>query len=276
MLLDVTLAKVSTQVDDQADLGIQITRVNDVPETGPVQKGVWNQILNVSAVFADLKNSTGLSASARPEESARVYTYFVRAMAVILDSFDAKYVDIQGDGVFGLFSGEQSIFSAVASAITIKIAIEKDLAKRIEKENSDEWEFAAGIGVHRGTLLVRKLGLRGVKQNEVWAGRPVNMAAKLSSLAEPNQVNVSETVFKMLQKSSGDRHRAIFWSCGCVGDQPGGGLDLPELATNPLWTDELVLGQASLDFETMHKLNSSWCKIHGPEFCETIVTGRRP
>jgi hypothetical protein len=35
-----------------------------------------------------------------------------------------------------------------------------------------------GIGMDYGTLLVRRLGLRGTRQNEVWAGKPANMAAK--------------------------------------------------------------------------------------------------
>ena len=40
------------------------------------------------------------------------------AMAVIMDRFSAGYVDIQGDGIFGLFSGPSSEFQAMACAIT--------------------------------------------------------------------------------------------------------------------------------------------------------------
>ena len=49
--------------------------------------------------------------------------------------------------------------------------------------------------------LVRRLGLRGTKQNEVWAGKPVNMASKLSSLAGPNEVVASARVFRSLRRS---------------------------------------------------------------------------
>ena len=108
MILDQVKADVAAQLDAQAKLGVDITRVDNVPEVGPVNRGVWQQIANVTAVFADLNRSTELSANDRPRDAAYAYTYFVRAMAVSLERFSAKYVDIHGDGVFGLFSGQGS------------------------------------------------------------------------------------------------------------------------------------------------------------------------
>ena len=71
-------------------------RIQDLPI-----KGVWYQNPEITAVFADPKRSTELSAENRPKVAARVCTYFIRAMAVILDRFEAKYVDIHGDGISG-------------------------------------------------------------------------------------------------------------------------------------------------------------------------------
>ena len=47
---------------------------------------------------------------------------------------------------------------------------------------------------------MRRLGLKGAKQNEVWAGMPVNVAAKLSSVAGPNQVVVSGPGLRRVRK----------------------------------------------------------------------------
>lgn len=47
---------------------------------------------------------------------------------VILNKFDAKYVDIQGDGIFGLFSGKGSRYMAAACAITMRTAVEREVA----------------------------------------------------------------------------------------------------------------------------------------------------
>ena len=119
LLLDEVVADVSSQLDAQAQLGVQIRRVDEVPELGPTNGGLWYQVLGVTAVFADLKGSTDLNANDGPQVAPYAYIYFVRAMAVIMDRFSAGYVDIQGDGIFGLFSGPASEFQAMACAITL-------------------------------------------------------------------------------------------------------------------------------------------------------------
>ena len=125
LLLDEVVADVSSQLDAQAQLGVQIRRVDEVPEVGPTNGGLWYQVPAVTAVFADLKGSTDLNANDGPQAAAYAYTYFIRAMAVIMDRFSAGYVDIQGDGIFGLFSGPASEFQAMACAITWIIAHRK-------------------------------------------------------------------------------------------------------------------------------------------------------
>lgn len=273
--LDDVTADVSAQLDDQAELGVQITQRNDVPGTGPTNKGLWYQVPNVTAVFADLKRSTELSGENTPRTPAYAYTYFIRAMAVILDRFSAGYVDIQGDAIFGLFS-KGSEYLAVASAITMRTLVEQEVATRFDQDTSTDWELTAGIGIDRGTLLVRRLGLRGNKQNEVWAGKPVNTAAKLSSVAEPDQVVVSGRVFSEYERASKLRRRVLIRSCGCDGEIEGAGLDANEGETSSLWTEDQVSEDLGVDFDTIHRLDSPWCKIHGSEFCEVLVTGKRP
>ena len=173
---------------------------------------MWWQIRGVTAVFADLKRSTDLSTFGDPRDAAIAYAYFIRAMTVILDRFSAGYIDIQGDGIFGLFSGRGSEFLAAASAITMKTQMERDVAIRFNQDASTERELKAGIGIDHGTLLVRRLGLRGAKQYKVWAGRPVNVAAKLSSSARSNQVVVSDRAYAQYDRASRLRQRVLIWS----------------------------------------------------------------
>ena len=275
LLNDVT-DDVSNQLQQQSELGVQITVKNDVPEIGPTNKGVWDQIPQVTAVFADLKGSTALNSDNQPRDAAYAYTYFIRAMTLILERFDAKYIDIQGDGIFGLFSGHDSIFLAATSAITMRTLSQRVVAEQFDEDTSVDWKLTAGVGIDHGTLLVRRLGLRGTKQNEVWAGKPVNVAAKLSSAAGPNEVVVSDRTFQQYQGASRIRQRALLWSCGCNGNMNGRGLDMPAGETSYLWEKETAPQHMGLDFETVFKLSSKWCSKHGPEFCETISKGKRP
>ena len=170
LILDEIAAAVNSQLDQQAASGVRIVQQDDVPGIGPVRGGVWLQIPEATAVFVDLKGSTGLNARSGAEAAAHAYNYFNRAMAVILDGFRARYVDVQGDGLFGLFSGKGSRFLAAACAITMKTQVETVIAERFRQDVSADWQLRAGIGVDRGKLLVRQLGLRGTGMNEVWAG----------------------------------------------------------------------------------------------------------
>ena len=275
MILNEVTAAVKSQLDQQAAAGVRIVHQDDVPDTGPVHGGVWLQIPEVTAVFVDMKGSTGLNSQFGAETAAHAYTYFNRAMAVILNGFQARYVAVQGDGLFGLFSGKGSRFLAAACAITMKTQVETVIGEHFRKDVSADWELRAGIGVDRGKLLVRQLGLRGTGMNEVWAGTPVNMAAKLSGVAGPNEVAVSERVFADYQQSAKIRRRVLLWSCGCDGHNRGRGLDLPAEQSEYLWQSAPAPTNLGLDFDHVHRLRRPWCPTHGAEFCEALITRQR-
>ena len=276
MKLDEVRTSVTEQLNTQAKLGVQIVEQNDIPKEGPASSGLWWRIRGATAVFADIKRSTSISVNGSRKDAAYAYTYFLRAMAVIFDKFGARYIDIQGDGVFGLFSGKDSTFSAAACAITMKTHMERVAEPRFRKDASTKQGLKIGIGVDQGTLLVRRLGLRNTGQNEVWAGSPVNAAAKLSSVAGDNQVVVSDRVFARYGNASKIRRRALLWSCGCSVRKPKGGLGLPAGQTTHLWTKVAVPKKLGLDFQSAHSLKTMWCGKHGPEFCEAVVTGKKP
>ena len=136
MLLTDTAAVVKGLIESEKEIGVRIQDVNDVPEEGPTNKGVWFRIEGVTAVFADMKRSTQLNHHKAPSSAAKAYAYFVRSMAAIADQFGARYTDIQGDAVFALFSGSDSIYSALASAVTMRTITEVYLSRRCRRVRS--------------------------------------------------------------------------------------------------------------------------------------------
>ena len=269
-------ASVASQLNDQAKLRVHIVQQDQVPVEGPVDQGLWWRVNDVTAVFADLKRSTSISVNGSQKDAAYAYTYFIRAMTVIFENFGARYVDIQGDGVFGLFSGKDSVLAASASAITMRTQMEGVVEPMFRKYTSTRQGLKIGIGVDRGTLLVRRLGLKGTRQNEVWAGNPVNMAAKLSSVAGNNHVVVSDRVYAAYNGTPKIRQRALLRSCGCVVGKTKAGLDLPAGQANNLWSKITVPKNRSLDFQTAYRRKAPWCGQHGDEFCEAVISGKKP
>ena len=91
------------------------------------------------------------------------------------------------------------------------------------------------------------------RQNEVWAGRPVNMAAKLASLTADDQLLVSE---RFHSKLTDEKARS---ACAC-----SGGASLWEKV-------DVSAPPGRFDFTTAYRLVANWCQKHGKEFMEALL-----
>ena len=201
--------------------------------------------------------STLLSAERHTKTCAKVYHLFSETVARIFHDFESPYIDIQGDGVFALFNSDQ-VNRSLASAVTVKTFIED----YFEPQVRDMARYGAQIGIDQGTVLVRKIGLkftnRSDRQNELWAGKTVNMAVKLSSKANRGELIVSDRYFSKI------RGEMALRSCGCSCD----GRSVPK---ENLWTEIDVSSDDRLDFNKAYLLKSIWCSRHGQEYCSAIL-----
>jgi hypothetical protein len=104
---------------------------------------------------------------------------------------------------------------------------------------------------------LRKIEGKTSKQNEVWAGKPVNMASKLASLGNENELIASERVFDVFLADSAE---LVLKSCGC-----------PNGEKKKFW-NRIDLSDPKFDFSRAYKIDTSgWCKTHGAEYCENIL-----
>jgi class 3 adenylate cyclase len=249
-------------IDEQLEIyndGRSITKVNSIPKTKDIpieNEGHWNKIPDVICVYADMINSTKLSAKNHDQSTAGAYQLFTNTIVKLFHQIDAPYIDVKGDGVFALFNKNQ-VYTAFASAINVKTFAENVFVPKI-KDNTD-LDIGCHLGVDQKTVLVRKVGLkkyddRTDRQNEVWAGKPVNMAAKLASKSNHSELLVSDRYFSKLEDD------LVLYSCGC----PGG-----EKAY--LWEEINLEDDDIFDFDKAHKLESHWCENHGAEYFQNII-----
>ena len=195
---------------------------------------------------------------------------------MVLQGFSAGYVEVQGDGIFGLFAGQRSMFFAAALRHHHEDAGGENRGPQVQERTLQLIGTSRLESVSTGEpLLVRQLGLKGTDQNEVWAGMPVNAAAKLSSVAEPDEIVVSERVISGYERSAKVRQRALFGTCGCEGRHRGEGLSATGQASR-LWEKQDAPKNLGLDFTNVYRRKSGWCELHGAEYCEAIVTGKPP
>ncbi|MEQ8754576.1 MAG: hypothetical protein RID09_13825 [Coleofasciculus sp. G1-WW12-02] len=238
---------------------VSITKRNQIPDTPqiPIQKPThWLKIPDVICCFVDMEGSTKLSAGLHDKTTAKAYRLFTETAIRIFHDFGAAYIDIKGDGVFSLFNQNQP-YVALAASVSFKTFVYDHFTPQVKKLTDKD--VGGHFGIDQKTVLVRRFGLkrsqnRTDRQNEVWAGKPINMAAKLASLSTDNTLWVSDRFFRNLKDE-----KAIY-SCGC-----------PNGETKPLWQKENVSNDSRFDFDTAYSLGSNWCKKHGKLFCKRLL-----
>jgi len=232
---------------------------NSIPSTASIplnNRLHWFKVPEVISVFVDMKGSTQLSARKHEGGTAGAYQLFTGTAVDLFHEFGTPYIDVRGDGVFALFNQDQ-VYLALAAAVTFKTFAETVFVPKLKEQTGIE--LGAHIGIDQKTVLVRRIGLkrhddRTDRQNEVWAGKPVNMSSKLAVMAGAGELLVSDRYYKRIC------HERVQKSCGCPGNKK---VDL--------WTPVDVKDDSKFDFETAYCLKTRWCKTHGEEYCNAIM-----
>jgi class 3 adenylate cyclase len=225
----------------------------------------WTHYPDVVAVSADLVASTQLSEAGTWQKStAAIFDASVGPMVETLAEFGADFIDVQGDGGFGLYAGELAIERALCAAITISTFSRQSLEPLLEQKwPSMGPRTGFRIGVASSDLLAKRVGIpRSPHNAPIWAGRAVNYAVKVASQVGKHQIGVSAQVANAVRNND-----YLYFSCGCAEGVPGSDY-------GPLWTTrefDLVAPQ----YANGMFLKSSWCETHGPDFCDKVLQGER-
>ena len=249
-------------VDAQKEIylkGASITNHNKIPDSSQIpirNQNHWIKIPNVICVYVDMVNSTRLSATRHDKSTASTYQLFTGTAVRLFHEFYASYIDVRGDGVFALFDSDKPHI-ALASAVTFKTFSEEEFVPTLKSKV--EVDIGCHVGIDQKTLLVKKIGLQRIKdrtdrQNEVWAGKPVNMASKLASKGTHGELIVSDRFFNAIKCEE------ALYSCGC-----------PNEEKVYLWESVDLSDDANFDFKEAYLLRSKWCKDHGREYCEKVI-----
>ncbi|HLO36099.1 MAG TPA: adenylate/guanylate cyclase domain-containing protein, partial [Candidatus Deferrimicrobium sp.] len=142
--------------------------------------------IDISIVFADVRGSTGLAETMGAGSFREALQTFYGLAAQAIEGHGGFVDKYLGDGIMALFipvlAGEAHADRAVAAAL--------ELVASVESSRLPVSGFRVGAGVHRGSAFVGVLG-SGDKLDFSALGDPVNVAARLGSIAGPGEVLVS-------------------------------------------------------------------------------------
>lgn len=237
-----------------------ITNCNDIPSNIPgIESNGWILVKDPICVYFDMAGSTQLSASNHHAgTTAKIYRLYISAATSILSEFNAEYINVNGDEVFGMFNSNMAD-KAVCAAVSFKTFFENVFTPAVSHQTRGRVNIGNHIGIDQKTTLVKMMGIRrrgesNDRQREVWAGKVVNMAAKLANLEKNNSVIISDRFFESLKREE------VLKTCSC--------------STPPqdLWVEYPLTTENHFDFSKAYKLNSiGWCETHGKAAISAIM-----
>ncbi len=148
----------------------------------------------LTVLFCDLVDSTLIAESLDPEETRSIIRRFQALSKTIIDSLGGRITEYLGDGIVAQFTrNESNAERAVNAALRI--------VRELEIENivlgNTGTKAAVRCGIATGLAVVGDmLGDEHIR-SEAAIGLPLNLAARLQSVAQVGEVIVGETTHKL-------------------------------------------------------------------------------
>lgn len=168
--------------------------VADTLRADPSRADLGGSIVELTALFADLRGFTSFTERTDPEAVMEMLNrYFSAAVPIILRN-GGTIVQFVGDALLAVFDAPQPrpdhAFRAARSGLEMQEAIESQTAGM-----EDGPRFR--IGVNTGTALIGNVGSAEFRSFNV-VGDAVNVAARLETSAEPGTVVIGESTYSAI------------------------------------------------------------------------------
>ena len=164
----------------------------------PDQAALGGSVVEVTALFADLRGFTTFSEAVEPAEIVRMLNrYHGAAVPCILDN-GGTIVQFVGDALLALFNAPARQADHALRAVRAALAHAGERSERSRRGAEPGWPRLR-VGANTGPALVGNIGsetLRGFNA----MGDAVNVAARLQALAEPGQVVIGEATRSRLRR----------------------------------------------------------------------------
>jgi adenylate cyclase len=202
-LLEQTRARVTKTLTD----GIQLNM--STHEAKKLLRRHINTKTNLVTMFIDINNSTEMSLSLPEHKFALIVQSFAQEISIAVLGYGGYVFKYEGDAVIALFPAEYDQVKACKNALNCSRAILeiiREIINPVFKANELP-EITVRIGLAYGYALVVLYGKSLEKAHIDIIGSSISLAAKVASIAKPNQLLVGEHIYNILLLSSSANHK---------------------------------------------------------------------
>jgi class 3 adenylate cyclase/tetratricopeptide (TPR) repeat protein len=157
--------------------------------------GDAGEIRRLTILFADLVDSTALSTQVEPETYRMLVGRYREQVLAIVNRYEGHVGSTKGDGLLVVFGHPRAHEDDVRRAVVAGLEITREVAKLSEQaQRRFRVQITVRVGVHRGLVYLD------TAQDDVY-GLAANLAARVSGLAPPGSVVVSDAVEPLVRNN---------------------------------------------------------------------------
>ena len=158
---------------------------------------------NLVIMIIDINNSTQMSLTLPESKFAQLLQTFAQEVSIVVSGYGGFIFKYEGDAVIVIFPADYDEIKACKNALncsTAVLEIVKNGINPIFRENELP-EITVRTGLAFGPTLVVLYGKSLEKAHVDITGSSISLAAKIASIAKPNQVLVGELIYNIIMSS---------------------------------------------------------------------------
>ncbi len=152
----------------------------------------------ITALFADIKDSTALIEDLDPEEARHIVDPALKLMMDAVHRYEGYVAQSMGDGIFALFGAPIAHEDHAQRALYAALLMQEEGRKQAEKLRLEKGiNLQLRVGINTGEVVVRSIRKDDLHTDYVPIGHSTNLASRMESLATPGSIVVSEHTHRL-------------------------------------------------------------------------------
>ncbi len=163
-------------------------------------RGARQIVVPVSILFADIRGYTTVSELSDFPQIAHLLSDFYENCASVIWERDGIINKLIGDAILAIFNFPITLSDHTKQAVLAGLDLQKKCLERrllIEGAEQQQISMGVGVGIHTGNVSIGEIGE--FCKDFTAIGEVVNVASRLQGAAKPEEVLVTEDVYRQIE-----------------------------------------------------------------------------
>ena len=158
---------------------------------------------NYCVCFVDMIDSTSITATISDHQKIRqYYSIFINTMAILVKNYGAKIVKNAGDALIFYFpdssdAAHEAVFKDILECFTVMILARDIINAKLDAQNLPPVSYRISADYGRVEVATSTSS-----RTEDLFGSPMNICAKINSMAEPNGIVIGGDLYQIMKSFS--------------------------------------------------------------------------